>query len=575
MQLVKEKWLRLQNVSLILLGILAAGGAIAGIALELDPNIEKYLLPNPFTIYIGLACIVFGLFRPILNRYFSKWLHAYCNIILQIALVAYFMRNTGVFASPYVGLWYLIAFEAGVLGYYFNIAFVFAGLMLFVALQPNSNEIEISAASVAFLIAPIFISLLSFFVWRKAYVGPEDDRLEEINENAYSKEKLSNSIINSLPEAVILVSNENKINLFNPTAKLLSGWEIKDAKGLDPKSVFKFVDDKGNAINNTDNPFNEVLLKKEPVKKTLNLSRKDGQVRIVSAEISPFFVDKDKYGGMIIAMRDITDDLKKQRGQADFISTASHEMRTPVAAIEGYLALAMNDKVTKIDSKAREFLEKAHASTQHLGKLFQDLLTSSKAEDGRLTSHPTVVEMGEFVEQLAEDLRFPAEKKGLDVEFLVSSGVKKGSIIDTSSTQKQIQPMYYCYIDPDRIREVLTNLFDNAVKYTETGKISLSLTGNDQVVQVSIKDTGAGIPKDDIPHLFQKFYRVDNSSTRAIGGTGLGLFICKKIVELYNGIIWADSELGKGSVFYINIPRLSAMEAEKIKTGKVITPVSV
>jgi len=108
--------------------------------------------------------------------------------------------------------------------------------------------------------------------------------------------------------------------------------------------------------------------------------------------------------------------------------------------------------------------------------------------------------------------------------------------------------------DPDRIREVITNLFDNAVKYTDSGKITLGLTGDDHVVQLRISDTGHGIRPEDTKHLFEKFYRVDNSNTRTVGGTGLGLFICRKIIELYNGRIWVDSVVDKGSTFYINLP---------------------
>jgi signal transduction histidine kinase len=129
------------------------------------------------------------------------------------------------------------------------------------------------------------------------------------------------------------------------------------------------------------------------------------------------------------------------------------------------------------------------------------------------------------------------------------------------------------------MREVITNLFDNAVKYTDTGKISIGLTGNDQVVQFSIKDTGHGIPAEDQTHLFQKFYRVDNSATRTIGGTGLGLFICKKIVELYQGRIWVESEFGKGSTFFINLPRLTTQKAEAMMAQEAanggLTPVAL
>jgi signal transduction histidine kinase len=109
------------------------------------------------------------------------------------------------------------------------------------------------------------------------------------------------------------------------------------------------------------------------------------------------------------------------------------------------------------------------------------------------------------------------------------------------------------------------------VKYTDSGEISIGLTGDDNFVQLFIRDTGPGIPAEDIPHLFQKFYRVDNTATRTVGGTGLGLFICRKIVELYNGRIWIESTVGQGSTFYINLPRLSAQKAEQLKAQEIAT----
>ena len=289
----------------------------------------------------------------------------------------------------------------------------------------------------------------------------------------------------------------------------------------------------------------------------------------VSLVISPVINPKNnELAGIVSVFRDVTKERREEQRSADFISTASHEMRTPVAAIEGYLALALNDKVTKIDARAREYLEKAHSSTQHLGKLFQDLLTSAKAEDGRLQSHPVVVEMGSFLENIAEDMRFSAEKKGLKVEYVTgTNGQKSSQPIDvTGSVGKTIAPLYYAHVDPDRMREVITNLFDNAVKYTETGTIRIGITGNNEVVQIHVADTGPGIPADDLPHLFQKFYRVDNSATRSIGGTGLGLFICAAIVKLYNGTIWADSKINEGSTFYINLPRLSSQQAAHLQS---------
>ena len=121
------------------------------------------------------------------------------------------------------------------------------------------------------------------------------------------------------------------------------------------------------------------------------------------------------------------------------------------------------------------------------------------------------------MDKIAEDLRFITQKKHLRMEYIVSNHETAGMI--DASNKREVRPLYYAHIDPDRFREVVTNVFDNAVKYTEEGAITLSITGNDDVVQVSVADTGPGIPSEDLPHLFQKFYRVDNSATRSIGGT--------------------------------------------------------
>jgi len=290
---------------------------------------------------------------------------------------------------------------------------------------------------------------------------------------------------------------------------------------------------------------------------------KGKKILSVDVSISPLLSADKTISGAVAIIRDVNDQRKEEKQRADFISTASHEMRTPVAAIEGYLALALNDKVTKVDAKARSYLEKAHSSTQHLGKLFQDLLTSAKAEDGRLANHPVVIEFSDFVEKIVDGLRFTAEKKGLLLELLMGSQQRTNTTsVDVS--KKVVKPLLYIVADPDRLREVITNLFDNAVKYTETGRISIGITGDASIVQFHIADTGPGIPATDIPHLFQKFYRVDNSSTRTIGGTGLGLYICRKITEMYNGRIWAESELGKGSTFYINLPRIDSAKATEL-----------
>lgn len=377
----------------------------------------------------------------------------------------------------------------------------------------------------------------------------------------------SEIILNSIDDGVLLIDTNHAIQLFNKGAEKITGWNQKDAIGLDYKSVIKLVNDKNEPYTAEQDPLEQIFNEIAPIRdNSANLKTSSDKTVAISMSVSPLISDTNEVTGAVAVFRDVTNERQEERQRAEFISTASHEMRTPVAAIEGYLALAMNDRVCHIDSKAKEYLDKAHASTQHLGKLFQDLLTSAKAEDGRLQNHPVVVEMGELLQQLTEDMRFTAEKKGLGVDFLIGANTEDAlSSSHTSSGVKMVRPLYFVHVDPERIREVIVNLFDNAIKYTEVGKITITLAGDNDVVQVRVQDTGHGIPAEDIPHLFEKFYRVDNSATRTIGGTGLGLFICRKIVELYNGRIWVGSEFGKGSTFYINIPRLSSEKAQELQ----------
>lgn len=375
-------------------------------------------------------------------------------------------------------------------------------------------------------------------------------------------------VIDSLDDGVILIDSQKTIQLINPGASKLCGWKPDEATGIAVSNVVQLVNDKGEPIPEVENPLLKIFSSERSLRgENLFLLSRDKKQIPVSLNVSPLFGANKQVTAAAATINDVSEERAIQQQRADFISTASHEMRTPVAAIEGYLALALNDKVATIDSRARNYIEKAHSSTQHLGKLFQDLLTSAKAEDGRLMSHPTVVELGEFIEQLSNDLKLVAEKKGLFVDFKSGAASNTINATQTQGGERVVRPLFYVHADPDRLREVITNLFDNAVKYTEEGKVTLGLTGNDQVVQCYVKDTGPGIPADDLPHLFQKFYRVDNSATRTIGGTGLGLFICRKIIELYNGRIWAESKLGEGSTFYINLPRLTTEKAEQLQAS--------
>lgn len=383
------------------------------------------------------------------------------------------------------------------------------------------------------------------------------------NKSAFHDGNQADIILESISDGVLTVDTHGIVQTFNKGAETITGWAAHDALNLDIHSVLQFVDDKGTLYEVGKNPFDKALDSHEETKDTkAYIKTISGKVISVAIVITPL-LDSNELVGLVSVFRDVSEERQEEKQRVEFISTASHEMRTPVAAIEGYIALALNNRVAQIDEKARDYLEKAHVSTQHLGQLFQDLLQAAKSEDGRLTNHPKVVDMGAFITDLAGELKFSAEKKGLNVELHLD-----GESSASTAKQKVIAPLYYAYIDPDRVCEAVTNLYDNAVKYTEAGTIALGITGDSNSVQISVTDTGQGIPPEDIPHLFQKFYRVDNSATRTIGGTGLGLFLCSKIAELYEGRIWVESTLGKGSTFFMKFPRLSNEKVESLKTAE-------
>lgn len=427
-----------------------------------------------------------------------------------------------------------------------------------VATEVPMAVIRIVIIVVSVLATTLFFLLYNHF-WRKRNTAEGPMSVQKLTAALHDEKMKSSIIVDAIDDGVMLIDADGMIRSFNTGASKITGWQETEAMNLDYRAVIKLVNNKGEPYEEGDSPLHRVFREGTTIRDNqASLLTKSQKIVALSLSVSPLIDDQKRVFAAVAVFRDVTQERAEENQRAEFISTASHEMRTPVAAIEGYLSLALNSNVSTIDSRARDYLEKAHSSTQHLGKLFQDLLTSAKAEDGRLTSHPVVIEMGEYLQRLVEDLKFAAQKKDLATEFVVGAN----TFIDASSDNgKMVKPLYYTVADPDRLREVVTNLFDNAVKYTPQGKVSIGLTGNNQVVQFYVKDTGQGIPAEDIPHLFQKFYRVDNSATRTIGGTGLGLFISRKIIELYHGRIWAESEQGQGTTFFINLPRLTTQQA--------------
>jgi two-component system, OmpR family, phosphate regulon sensor histidine kinase PhoR len=229
---------------------------------------------------------------------------------------------------------------------------------------------------------------------------------------------------------------------------------------------------------------------------------------------------------------------KLERVRSEFLANVSHELRTPIFSIQGFLETLLDGAVDD-PSVNREFLEKAHKHATRLNALLNDLIDISRIESGEMKMSFRYFPVQEFLQQIVEEMRPGAEKKGLTLS-LVSS----------------IAPDARAYGDRDRLRQVVVNLLDNAIKYTDSGgAISCSVEGRGDACVISVSDSGSGIAPEHHSRIFERFYRVDKDRSRDVGGTGLGLAIVKHIVEAHGGSIRVISAVGKGSVFTFTLKR--------------------
>lgn len=520
------------------------------------------------TILAGITLAV-----ALTGRFFARENHYRISIIaVYLALVILSLSllfNTGLLHSPFIVLWAILALTAAIFG---NIivgllAGISIGYMIWTGIQGY-----FTVDTVALVVLSSGLPLLVGEVLWHAPRGQSMAGKRAYNELASELTKVAGKaevVINAIDDGVIAVSKSNTIEFINPAAQRMIGWDKQDAVGLDYKSVLKLVDNQGKEIDITRDPVARALISNQRLSSgEFSLVTSSNKSIAVDISVSPV-TPEPSGAGVIAVFRDVTHARSEERAQAEFISTASHEMRTPVAAIEGYLGLALNPNTAQIDEKAREFIDKAHQSAQHLGRLFQDLLDVSKADDNRLSSNPELINVIEFTGDIMQGLKPQADQKGLELKIKQAVDEEKNK--NTRLLSRDINPIYYINVDKDHFREVLSNLIENGIKYTHEGSVIIDITSNDRLVRISVKDTGIGIPKEDQSHLFQKFYRIDNSQTREIGGTGLGLYLSRRLVEQMDGKIGVDSEYGKGSTFFVEFNRIDNTQIDKIRAQKAAT----
>ena len=380
------------------------------------------------------------------------------------------------------------------------------------------------------------------------------NRNKNPNPVASDQTLLAEMALKSIHDGVIITDKNGIVKFINPAAVTMTECGMpENAINLDYGLILKIETKEGRELGANENPLILSMKTGQPLEPyaCCLISTQSGKRIPVSISILPA---ESAQGERVITFRNITKELAEEGEQTEFISTASHEMRTPVATIDGYLSLAINPQTATIDERARGYLEAAQAASKHLGKLFQDLLDTTKLDDGRIKPKFVPAEMVGLVKQISDAHAVRAGEAKLTYKF--------GT--DENDTSRRLEQVVYGFVDIDFLREIMDNLIDNAIKYTpEGGSIYVNVRGDGDRVLINVTDTGIGISAEDIGHIFQKFYRSDNSDTRTIGGTGLGLYLVKQRVEAMGGRVWAESGFGEGSTFFVSLPRITGDEYEK------------
>ena len=245
---------------------------------------------------------------------------------------------------------------------------------------------------------------------------------------------------------------------------------------------------------------------------------------------------------------------KIDKAKSEFISIASHQLRTPLTAVKGYISMILEGTYGQLSEKQAEPLKNVYQSNERLMRLVNDLLDLSRLDAGKIEFSPELVSLEEMVSGIVEELRINAEKKGLHIKMVRPSG----------SLPKIM-------VDQDKLRQVILNIVDNAIKYTKEGGIAIELKKVGEEEEIEISDTGEGMDEGELNSLFQMFSRATAGTQLHAEGAGLGLYVAKQFIEMHRGRIWAESPgKGKGSTFYIRLPIRFNPKLLKTKT-KTIT----
>jgi two-component system, OmpR family, sensor histidine kinase ResE len=336
------------------------------------------------------------------------------------------------------------------------------------------------------------------------------------------KEQLS-SILSSMADGVITFNRDGTILITNPPAeRFLQQWYYEQ-EGNDQEAIPTTLKELLEHV---------ILLENE---QTGEVSLQGRSYVVI---VSPLY-NEQYVRGAVAVVRDMTEERRLDKLRKDFIANVSHELRTPIAMLQGY-SEAIIDDIAGSEEEKKEIAKIIYDESLRMGRLVNDLLDLARMEAGHITLNKEKTEVSSFLERVTNKFQGIAKEKNISLGFI-------GHTSEESNQQINI--------DPDRIEQVLTNLIDNALRHTpETGSVTVIYKPTKSGTMVEVSDSGSGIPEDDLPFVFERFYKADKARTRGKSGTGLGLAIARNIIEAHNGQISAHSKEDQGTTFSFFLP---------------------
>lgn len=359
-------------------------------------------------------------------------------------------------------------------------------------------------------------------------------KIEEAQESSEAERRRLDSVLSHMSDGVIATDRRGNITIINEMASEDLNVNPDEVIG---RSILDVLDIRSQYT------LREILENQDEI--ILDLSDAEHE-QILNAYFSLIQRESGFISGLVCVLHDVTEQQKIDRERRQFVSNVSHELRTPLTSMRSYIE-ALNDGAWKDPEVAPQFLKVTQDETDRMIRMINDLLSLSRMDSGRLQLELELVNLNELFNYILNRFDMMLDKDNNDTRDTKT----KNYTIKRDFTKRDL----WVEIDTDKFIQVVDNIMNNAIKYSpDGGVITCRLLETHNHVILSITDQGLGIPKKDLSHVFDRFFRVDKARSRAQGGTGLGLAISKEVIALHHGKIWVDSIEGKGSTFYISLP---------------------